>query len=179
VSSPSLCFTPLWLKSLHNFFFNFVQLPLTTNTNAILFAAAHGTPIQALIADGTGMARTEDALEPMLPEIRPLFFGTPLNRNYHLFIDMFSQKPAPSPIKEIVSKITPRPILFIAGEDEWLEPALAQRYAATAGESASVWLVSNAIHLSAIFDHTEEYEQRMLSFYDENLLGDGTDLQEK
>ena len=31
MSSPSLCFTPLWLKSLHYFSFIFVQSPLTTN----------------------------------------------------------------------------------------------------------------------------------------------------
>lgn len=147
-------------------------LGLSVGANAILFASAQGAPIQALIADGTGMARTEDALEPMLPEIRPVFFGTPLNRNYHLFIDVFSQKPPPPPVKEIVPKIAPRPILFIAGEAEWLEPALAQRYAVAAGENASVWLAPGATHLSAIFDHPKEYGQRMLSFYDEYLLGD-------
>lgn len=144
-------------------------LGLSVGANAVLYAAASGAPLQALIADGTGMARTEDALEPMLPEIRPLFFGTPLNRNYHRFLDLFSGVRAPAPLKEIVAEIAPTPVLFIAGEGEWLEPALDRRYAAAVGESGSVWLATGSGHLGAIYDHTTVYQQRMLSFYDTYL----------
>lgn len=147
-------------------------LGLSAGAGAALYAAADGVPLQAVIAEGVGMAGTADALAPMLPEIRPLFFGIPLNRNYHRFVYLFAgRKPAP-PLKEVMAGVDHMPILFIAGGAEWLEPALARRYADRAGEAARLWIAPESTHLRAIYDYPEEYRSRILAFLEPALMGD-------
>lgn len=145
-------------------------LGLSAGANAVLYGAAKTEKINAILVDGTGMGRTEDALEPLLPELRPLFFMTPMNWMHHKMIEVFSGYPAGEPIKEQVILITPRPILFVASGTDRLERALARRYHSLAGESSELWIIPDAAHCAGITKHPEEYIERMISFFDSSLL---------
>lgn len=115
---------------------------------------------------------------PLLPELRPLFFMTPMDMMHHKMIEVFSDSSAGSPIKEQVPLIAPRPILFIAAGRENLESALARRYHELAGEYSELWIIPDVAHLGGVLTHPEEYTERMLSFFDSHLLGSESTLRD-
>jgi dienelactone hydrolase len=142
---------------------------LSAGANAVLYAAARSEEINAVLVDGTGLGRTEDALGPMLPELRPLFFMTPVNWVHYKMLELISGVKAAPPIKEQVQLIAPRPGMFFAAGLDDLEPAMARRYATLEGEKAEYWVIPGVEHLGGINAHTEEYLDRMLDFFDAHL----------
>ncbi|MEW5870545.1 MAG: alpha/beta fold hydrolase [Chloroflexota bacterium] len=142
---------------------------LSSGAMASLYAAAKDQRLQAVWADGTGMGRTEDALGPMLPEIRPFFFSTPLNWMYYQMIAAFCGVPPGPTIKERLPLIRPRPVYFVAGGQDEIEAALAQRYAQVLGDSARLWIIADVGHIGGFLAHPEEYYGRMLEFFDQTI----------
>jgi dienelactone hydrolase len=146
-------------------------LGLSSGAHAILYGAARSQDIKALWADGTDAGRVEDAINPFLPEIQPLWFMTPMPWMTDRMVELLSGSPAAPPIREQVKRIAPRPIMFIATGKTQYELSLASRYAAAAGPTAQVWELPEAPHVSGIFTYSQEYAQRMAAFFDANLLG--------
>jgi pimeloyl-ACP methyl ester carboxylesterase len=145
-------------------------LGLSAGASAVIQAAAEREEIAAIFVDGTGMSRTADALRPLLPELRPLFFMTPLNWMYHQTIQALSGHPLGPAIKTLVPQISPRPIYFVAAEGDQTEAALARRYHALAGEYAQLWIVPGVGHLGGVAEYPQEYRQRLLDFFNAELL---------
>lgn len=147
---------------------------LSAGANAVLYAAARSEGIRAVLVDGTGLGRTEDAFGPMLPELRTLFFMTPVNWVHYKMLELISGVKAAPPLKEQIELIAPRPVLFFAAGLDELEPAMARRYARLGGENADYWVIPAVEHMGGIFGRTEEYVDRMLDFFDSYLL-EGTE----
>lgn len=143
---------------------------LSVGANAVLYAAARSEGIHAVLVDGTGLERTEDAFGPMLPELRPLFFMTPVNWVRYKMVELISGVKAAPPLKEQVRLIAPRPVLYFAAGLDELEPAMARRYASLGGEYADYWVIPGVEHLGGIFAHPEDYVDRMLNFFDSHLF---------
>ena len=116
------------------------------------------------------MGRTEDALGPMLPEVKPFFFNTPLNWMYYRMISLFGGIPPGPPIKEIIPQIAPRPIFLIAAGKDPIEAGINRRYYKLAGENAQLWIIPDVVHLGGFLTHHDEYMQRMLAFFDRYLI---------
>ncbi|MBN2304040.1 MAG: prolyl oligopeptidase family serine peptidase [Anaerolineae bacterium] len=75
-----------------------------------------------------------------------------------------------SPI-DVIGQIAPRPILLIYGSEERsLEGAYDQL--AAAGDNADLWVVPGATHGNYLYVAPEEYERRVVTFFDAALLGD-------
>jgi fermentation-respiration switch protein FrsA (DUF1100 family) len=74
-----------------------------------------------------------------------------------------------SPIHAI-GQISPRPVLLIFGEREVASGHAREQFAA-AGEPKSLWVVPGVGHGGYIQTWPEEYEGRVISFFDEALLG--------
>lgn len=74
-----------------------------------------------------------------------------------------------SPI-DVIGQIAPRPILLIYGS---YEPSLAGAYKqlAAAGDNADLWVVEGATHGAYFKVAPEEYERRVIAFFDAALLG--------
>jgi pimeloyl-ACP methyl ester carboxylesterase len=145
-------------------------LGLSVGAHAVLYAASKTEDIKALYLDGTGIGRTADVLDPLLPELRPLFFGIPMNHFHHVMIEIFSGVNPTPPLKDIVPLIDPRPVLFVAAGSDAFETAIASRYSDLAGENAEYWILPDIQHLGGIFKYPEEYSNRMIDFFDKSLL---------
>ena len=145
-------------------------LGISSGAHTLLCAAAQIDAIQALILEGTGLGDTSDAFNPLLPEIRPFLFTTPINWMYFRLRPVFSHsKSEPSNI-ELVEQITPRAMFFIAAERDMFEPPLAKRYAEHGGGNASYWVVPGSYHAAGLQTEWEQYSQRMLAFFNKYLL---------
>jgi fermentation-respiration switch protein FrsA (DUF1100 family) len=72
-----------------------------------------------------------------------------------------------------VAHISPRPILILAGGlDPITGPDAGQRYYAAAGDPKELWFDPNLGHVSFLKSYPDEYEQRVVGFFDAALLTD-------
>ena len=70
-----------------------------------------------------------------------------------------------------VGAISPRPILILAGgQDPITGPDAGQRYYAAAGEPKELWFESDLGHLNFLETYPNEYERRVVGFFDAALL---------
>jgi hypothetical protein len=74
------------------------------------------------------------------------------------------------PLIRLVEEIAPRPILFISSNTA-PEPFTNRRLQDHAGATAQLWELPDTPHVGGMFAHPEEYKQRMISFFDDALLG--------
>lgn len=141
----------------------------SSGANTALCAAASIPKLEALWLDGLGLGDTRDALQPVLPEIRPFFFSIPINWMYFRSIQMLGKSNDEPAVKELIAKITPRPIFFVAAGQDWLEPALAKRYSELAGSPANYWVVPDADHCAGFFVDWDGYMSRLVNFFETTL----------
>ena len=76
----------------------------------------------------------------------------------------------PEQLTTLVPQIAPRPIFLIwtpvSGSENDEPPSTA-----LAGDSASIWEIPEAQHIQGINARPQEYEQRVIGFFDDALLG--------
>lgn len=141
-------------------------LGLSAGALSILYGGAANEAIAAFVADGTGVAAVEDLLDPLIPHPAIAWLLVPDYWTSYRFVALFTGlQPAP-PVRVQVKQIAPRPILLIAGGASMWEPELAAKYAASAGESAQVWVIPGAEHIAGVHAQPEEYAARVLAFLD-------------
>ena len=74
---------------------------------------------------------------------------------------------------ESVRRIAPRAVLLIAGsEDGSVPPRMARQLYDAALDPRELWLVAGAGHGDAIERQPDEYERRLVGFFDRHLLAD-------
>ena len=61
--------------------------------------------------------------------------------------------------------------LMIAGGANNLEVAFNELFADTHGERATLWIARDTPHTGAFSRYPQEYEQTVIAFFDEALLG--------
>ncbi len=72
--------------------------------------------------------------------------------------------------ERIVGDISPRPLLVAHGlEDETISPADSEAIFAAAGEPKELWLIPGADHAKGATAAGDEYRDRIVKFFDDNL----------
>jgi fermentation-respiration switch protein FrsA (DUF1100 family) len=61
--------------------------------------------------------------------------------------------------------------LFIAGGAKKMEVDFNELFAETIGERSELWIAPEASHTGAFTRYPDEYEQRVIDFFDRTLLG--------
>ena len=134
----------------------------------LLQAAGESTHIKAIVSEGgTGRTAADFAelddgwFEAIVP------FQTVMGTAMHLV----SGEPVPPPLKQMVQQIAPRRVLLIAAMVRE-ETDLTGQYLQLGGPSFELWTIPETKHVGAYDLHPEEYEQRVVAFFDGALLGD-------
>ena len=74
-----------------------------------------------------------------------------------------------SPIR-FISRVAPRPVLFISGaEDRLMPPDDVRALYAAAGEPKDIWMIPGASHGKCRELAGPEYDRRIRGFFDDNL----------
>lgn len=144
---------------------------LSAGAVTLLHAAAQMAEIEAIVADGTGVADIADLFDPLTPHPAVAWMLVPQYWLSYRFQEYFTELQQPPSLRSEAERIAPRPILYIAGAESMWEAELAEKYAAASNGSAQVWVVPGAGHIEGIQAAPQEYAQRMLSFFDAALLG--------
>ncbi len=75
-------------------------------------------------------------------------------------------------VRKVLTRITPRPILFIHGErDSYIPVEQSRLLYALATQPKYLWVVQDAKHNQAVSVEPEEYARRTVEFYDRYLAG--------
>jgi fermentation-respiration switch protein FrsA (DUF1100 family) len=131
---------------------------------ATIFAAARRPEIDVMVVDSS-YAVLEEELKAALvfPILRPLV---------KFFAEQYTgiESAAVRPIDQMAA-IDPRPILIIQGlGDQVVPPDSGQRLFDAAGDGREIWLVDGVRHLEIYHAYPEEYERRVIAFFDHTLL---------
>jgi dipeptidyl aminopeptidase/acylaminoacyl peptidase len=135
---------------------------------AAMMAAARYSDLRAVIAEGGYGDFAEGAVGigqdrgTILEKIYKWSIGTSYRLITGLDIDLLS------PL-DVAAQIRPRPILLIYGSIEG-SLAGARLQQAAAGDNADLWVVEGAGHGGYLAVAPQEYEQRVIAFFDRALL---------
>lgn len=76
---------------------------------------------------------------------------------------------APSPLDE-VANLNGRPIFIAHGDADALLPVKHAYTLIDAIPQAESWIAPGSPHIGAMFDYTDEYEQKLIAFFQKNLM---------
>jgi dienelactone hydrolase len=142
-------------------------LGLSLGAESLLQSAARLDDLHAVVAEGAG-ARSEN--ETRLLEHRDRGSIVPTWIMMHV-VDLLSGQDAPPALNTLVPQIAPRPILLISAGNVADEVEFNQIYYAAAGEPKTLWEIPDTGHTRGLATHPEEYETRVIDFFDAALLG--------
>lgn len=141
-------------------------LGLSMGAEVMIHAAGESEELRAIVAEG-GTSRTPADFNEM-PGL-----GTkaimPFQWVLAATLRVMTGEPIPPPLKEMAAQIGPRPVLLIAADINE-ETTLIGLYKDVGGPSFELWVIPEADHIGAYDNHPEEYEDRVIAFFDASLL---------
>jgi dienelactone hydrolase len=134
----------------------------------MLQAAAANTGLRAVVSEGAGFRSVR---EEVLRGPRGWFTSVPEQAVQSAALAVLSGTAPPPSLKDLVPRIAPRHVFFIyAGHGAGGEEYNPDFYAAAQTPKA-IWQIPEAAHTGGYQARPREYEHRVLSFFDQALLG--------
>ncbi len=145
-------------------------LGFSAGSAALLMAAAQDGRIRAVVAQGNYANLLDEFTNSQPP---PLSWEWWINHEVALYFWLRTGIwPGDLSPVDAVSRISPRPVLFIFGELEAQNARGMEQYQA-AGEPKDFWLVPGVGHGGYLQAFPEEYTRRIISFFDQARGRDG------
>jgi acetyl esterase/lipase len=144
-------------------------LGLSTGADVLIEVAAQDRDLRAVVSDGATAGsfadyRNLDGLDEAAP-----FYWT-----MYTAARVFSGASPGRPLKELVTEVSPTPLLLIAtGGSLATEIDFNRIYADAAREHVEHWELPDVNHTAAIRERPGEYERRVAGFLDQALLERG------
>ena len=134
----------------------------------LLVAAAREPAFRAVVSEGAGFPLGEADLTGVERVV-----AAPVKLGMTAAATVFSNHGPPARIVDTIGEIAPRSVFLIyarpgMGGEDIRQP----KYFAAAGEPKEIWLVPGAEHTGGIDVAPAEYEQRVVAFLDDALLGE-------
>jgi len=142
---------------------------LSVGGEMLIEAAAESNDLAAVVSEGAGVRSIREALA--IPGTR-MKIETAL---FHLALTsgtaLFSSNLPPASLVDLSARIAPPPVFFIyAVPGQGGEAELTEAFYEAAREPKDIWLVPGAEHTGGIEAQPEEYERRVVGFFDDTLL---------
>jgi fermentation-respiration switch protein FrsA (DUF1100 family) len=140
---------------------------LSVGGEMLIHTAAHSDTFKAIVSEGASGQSIRDGLAN--GETLESFLGGAANT---LATALFTNTLPPPSLKSEVSKITPNAVFLIYGEkgQNGTEARPNRLFFSAAGEPKQIWEVPNGQHIAGITTAPQEYERRVIGFFDEALL---------
>lgn len=126
----------------------------------VLEAAAQDENIKAVIVEGLGMTMLED----IPPSDSDDWTRVPYDAAF-ILISQLRGLTAPLSMRDAATMNSPRPLLLISAGGFSFERRLTAHYYDAAGEPKTLWEIPGAQHAEGWSVSQEEYEQRMIEFF--------------
>jgi hypothetical protein len=135
-----------------------------------LQSAVHTPDIAAVVADGIGVTNMDD-----FPARKTLldWWALPYDLAMLWTVQSLTQETLPS-MKDAALKVSPRPIFLITYDDGQnnfdVEPQLTRQVYEAIPGAKTLWEIPGVGHTGGFGAYPEEYENRIVGFFDESLL---------
>jgi len=129
-------------------------------------AAAETDELEAVVSDGAGArSYNEDKLLDERGVSKVL--GGLMSATKTASVAVFSNQSPPDSLKDLAARAK-QPLLLIAAPNSGHGEELNREYAGAAGD-AELWEIPEAHHVGGLQARPEEYERRVVGFFDEAL----------
>jgi hypothetical protein len=142
---------------------------LSVGGELMIETAAESSALRAVVSEGAGFRSTREHVELpgaskwlLLPQSLALTVATAV----------FSNHLPPPNLKDLVGDISPRPVFLIHATRGQGGEELNPTYYAAAGDPKILWEISESGHTGGIEARPEEYERRVIAFFDRALRDD-------
>ncbi|HSJ94682.1 MAG TPA: CocE/NonD family hydrolase [Gaiellaceae bacterium] len=141
-------------------------LGLSRGADTLIRVAAADRGLKAVIADGATGGSFAD-----YRNLGDEAEGAPFYLAMYTAARVFSGESPGEPLKDAVARISPTPLLLIAtGRSLPAERDFNRIYAEAAREPFELWELPDVDHIAAIRQRPDEYERRVVEFFDDALL---------
>ena len=145
-------------------------LGLSTGADVLFEVAADDPALKGVVADGATAESFADCRE-----LDGLDAAAPYWWTMYTAAGVLSGASSGEPLKELVARISPTPLLLIAtGGSLPAERDFNRIYARAAHEPVELWDLPDVDHTAAIRERPQEYEKRVVGFFDDALLRGGS-----
>ena len=142
---------------------------LSVGGEMLIDAASELEGLQAVVSEGAGIRSIREVLD--ISETRTLIEGALVFAVATPAVALFSSSLPPPSLTDLIGEIAPRPVFLIyAVPGQGGEAELNETFYEAAGEPRELWLVPGAGHTGGIEAQPEEYERRVVGFFDRALL---------
>lgn len=131
-----------------------------------ILAAARIPEIKAVVADGPGATAFEDWPPP---RTFSEWLYMPLDYVFYQVMPLYTSVNDPISVKQALGQISPRPLLLISADFD-IEKYRMEYFINAAQEPKSLWVIQGTNHIEGINKYSDEYEERVVTFFDEALL---------
>jgi len=140
---------------------------LSVGGEMLIHAAAHSDAFKAIVSEGASGQSVRDGLAN--GDKLDAFLG---GGAVTLATAIFTNTLPPPSLKSEVPKIAPNSVFFVYGQhgQGGSEKKPNQLFYAAAGPPKQIWEVPGGQHIAGITTRPDEYEQRVVAFFDRALL---------
>jgi fermentation-respiration switch protein FrsA (DUF1100 family) len=144
-------------------------LGLSMGGEAVLQATAQNAAIRAVVAEGAGARSVDEVL--LQPGVAK-WVSLPQTWLTYAATGALSRVAPPMSLKDLTPLIAPRPLLLIyaSGSHQAGESQLNPIYFEAAGGPKELWAIPDAGHTEGLAAHPDDYEARVIGFFDRALL---------
>jgi uncharacterized protein len=141
-------------------------LGLSLGGELMLQTAGETKALKAVVSEGAGIRSIREQMEKRgaLKWLSAPFWATQTAA-----ITVFSNHAPPPNLKDLVAQISPRPFFLIYSGHPVGGEELNPTFYAAAGEPKTLWKIADAGHTGGLDAHPEQYERRVIAFFDRAL----------
>jgi dienelactone hydrolase len=141
---------------------------LSVGGEMLIEAGAESSDLAAIVSEGAGIRSIRETVA--IPGTRMMLEATIAHAVVTPAIALFSNDLPPASLETLSEKIAPTPVFFIyAVPGQGGEAELTETFYRAAREPKDIWLVPGAEHTGGIEAQPEEYERRVVGFFDDAL----------
>jgi fermentation-respiration switch protein FrsA (DUF1100 family) len=139
---------------------------LSVGGEMMLEEAAADTDLAAVVSEGAGARVVSEELDDLSGAEK--YTGAPMLLTKTAALAVFSNEAPPTNLAKLIPRIAPRPVFIINAAHGEVDRKFPE-YVAAAGEPKESWLVPKGGHTGAIDAMPQEYERRVIGFFDRAL----------
>jgi fermentation-respiration switch protein FrsA (DUF1100 family) len=143
---------------------------LSVGGELLIEAAAESDSFAAIVSEGAGARSVRDVWDrPGTPSPIDLWIWSLVTPAVAVLTDQLP----PRSIRDLVDEVSPTALLLVYGEQgQPQEISMNPDFYEAAGEPKELWEVPESAHIDGIDAQPEEYERRLIEFFDRHLAAD-------
>ena len=141
---------------------------LSVGGEMMIDAAAETDELAAVVSEGAGARSFTEDMDQDEPAVTKYTLGALMSVAKTAAVAVSSNQAPPANLKDLAAKVE-QPMLLIAAPEKGVGEELNRGYAKAAGDSATLWEIPESGHVGGLKARPEEYERRVVGFFDEAL----------